>query len=842
MNALKLSSSGSSLQARWALCCQPSGAADPGAPGPAEGWIPITRAQPVAAALQELGLFSLDACGRSFDDEVIWYRADFDLPGIPEGTGASLVFDGLATVADVWLNGEAVLSSRSMFRQWTLPLEGRVRAQGNQLLLRFDALNARLSERRPRPRWRVPMLEQQQLRWWRTTLLGRTPGWSPPVAVVGPWLPIRIHRNDPQCPQVLKQRAWLDGATGRYRIELAAQVLPHEASVHLRHGGVEVQAPLLEGGTDGASRMVAEVRVEQAQTWWPHTHGEPALYEAWVEWTDAHGQARRIELASIGFREIRVDREEGGFAVHVNGVAVFCRGACWTPLDPLRLRAEPAAYDVAIAQIRDAGMNMIRIVGAMAWESQALFDACDRHGVMVWQDLMLSNMDYPGEDADFLGELRVELSQQLSALQTHPSLALVCGNSEVEQQAAMYGAAPQLWQGPLFHDLLPEWISEHLPDTFYWPSSASGGDFPHQPSQGTCSYYGVGAYRRPIDDARHSGLRFASECLAFANIPSEDALARMPGGEAAAGHPAAWKARVPRDLGAGWDFDDVRDHYVEHLFGERADAVRAVEPQRYRALGRAASAEAMSRAFVQWRASDSRCAGALILFLRDLWPGAGWGLLDDQGQPKAPFHALARVLQPIWLGWVDNGLNGMELHWANESATGIDASVQVHAWRHGRQPVARGEQALHLPPRGRGRVRLPQMLEAFVDLNWAYRFGPATAELLQARLVDGSGRVLATAMHFPPALLARRGAVGLAAEVSGSADGSMLLRLSTQSAALGVHFEASGWLPSDEYFHMAPGEERTVTLRPAPSKGISFNPGVCVSALNTHEILPLQLH
>ncbi|MDM0046650.1 glycoside hydrolase family 2 protein [Variovorax dokdonensis] len=817
-----------------------------GPDGPRDGWIGIARAQPVAAALAELGQFSLDAPARDFDDEVAWYRAEFDAPADPP---ISLAFDGLASIVDIWLNGEALLSSANMFRRWEVPLAGRLRPKGNLLLLRFDALNARLREARPRPRWRVPMLQQQQLRWWRTTLLGRTPGWSPPVAVVGPWLAIRLVSADARRLEVIRQRVWLDGDAGRYQVEIAMSCMPRQATVRLRRGGIEAQAPFvacvapseagpLEAGEGPAFRLQAKVSVAQVQPWRPHTHGEPALYEAWIEWTDGQGESHRHELAHIGFRQIEIDRGNDGFAVRVNGAQVFCRGACWTPLDPLRLRAEPQAYDAAIRQLRDAGMNMVRVVGAMVWESAALFEACDRHGVMVWQDLMLANMDYPGEDLNFAHDLHAEVTQQLHALQAHPSLALVCGSSEVEQQAAMYGAPAQSWRPVLFHEVVPRWVAQALPDTAYWPSSASGGDFPHQPAQGTCSYYGVGAYRRGLDDARHSGLRFASECLAFANIPADDALARMPRRGAVGPHSVTWKSRVPRDLGAGWDFDDVRDHYVEHLFGECAQALRATDPARYLALGRAASAEAMSRAFVQWRASDSRCGGALVWFLRDLWPGAGWGLLDDQGEPKAAFRALARVLQPIWLGWIDNGLNGLELHWANEGAAPVDATVEVHAWRHGRQPAARGAQPLHMPARGRGRIALSAMLDGFIDLNWAYRFGPVPAELVRARLLGTDGREQANALHFPPHLIARRGAVGLACRSSELPDGGMQLHLSTQSAALGVHFDISGWVPNDEYFHMEPGEEKVVTLRPRSAGARPLWNG-CVLALNTHEILPI---
>lgn len=825
------------LPAQWELCCQPPAVAGCEAPGPRDGWLRIERPQPVAAALADLGLFSLDGPLRSFDDEVVWYRARFDAPQEGVDAGWTLGFDGLATVAQVWLNGRKLLSTHSMFRRWTVSVSDQLQDTGNELLLRFDALNERLRERRARPRWRVPMLEQQQLRWWRTTLLGRTPGWSPPVAVVGPWLPIWIERSHAPQPEVLQRRAWLEGTYGCYQVTIAVRAPSvKQAQLCLRRGGRTFeQAMSVVQSLDGAQRLAATLRLQQPTLWWPHTHGEPALYEAWVEVHGADATVHRWPLGNVGFRHLRLATENGAFAVHVNDVAVFCRGACWTPLDPLRLRAEPHAYEAAIQQLRAAGMNMVRIVGATVWESPALFDACDRHGVLIWHDLMLANMDYPEEDLEFLEELRSELAQQLPVLQARPCLAIVCGNSEVAQQAAMWGLPPAHWQPDLFHSRIPAWVAQSLPDAAYWPSSASGGDFPHQPREGSCSYYGVGAYQRPLEDARHSGVRFASECLAFANIPSDDTLARLPQGQVARVHQPSWKARVPRDLGAGWDFDDVRDHYVERLFGERADTLRHADPARHLALGRAASAEAMARAFTQWRASDSSCSGALVWFLRDLWAGAGWGLLDDQGQPKSTFHALSRVLQPTWVGVVDDGLNGLTLHWVHEGSQTIDATLQVHAWRHGDQLVARGQTAVELIARGRGSVALTTVLDGFTDLNWAYRFGPVAVELVQARLLDGSGKPVASTLHFDPSLISRRGPVGLVAVSTPNPDGSMTVHLRTRAAALGVHFDARGWLPSDEYFHMAPGSEKTLSFTALPGTGArAWN--ASVTALNTHEL------
>ena len=159
-------------------------------------------------------------------------------------------------------------------------------------------------------------------------------------------------------------------------------------------------------------------------------------------------------------------------------------------------------------RVVDAGMNMIRVGGTMVYESDDFYDLCDEHGVLVWQDFMFANMDYP-DDAGFSALVDVEVNQALARLQARPSLAVLCGSSEGEQQAAMWGAPRELWAAPLFHQALPARARGFCPDVAYWPSSAHGGAFPHQPSAGTTSYYGVGAYLRPLEDARLSEVRFA---------------------------------------------------------------------------------------------------------------------------------------------------------------------------------------------------------------------------------------------------------------------------------------------------------------------------------------------
>jgi len=762
-------------------------------------WRAVGAPTTAAATLRALGSWSFDT-PRDFDAEDFWWRLRLD--EAVAGTGpAVLGFDGLATLADVWLDGKHLLRSENMFLAHALPvvLDGQ-----HELLIRCAALAPELAVKRPRPRWRVPMVAHAQLRWFRTSLLGRTPGWSPPCPAVGPWRPVWLERREHAIGEIVVD-AGLDGTDGVVDIVADLGDGVETADLVVERGDRRATAALtLQDG-----RWRGRARIAEPALWWPHTHGEPARYAVAVQARTA-GRPLAIDLGHCGFRRIAIDRDGGDFAVRVNGVDVFCRGACWTPLDVVSLAATREDQAAAVAQAVAAGMNMLRIGGTMTYEDDALLDALDAQGVLLWQDLMFANMDYP-EDDSFVAAAAAEVEQQLARLRGRPALALVCGNSEVEQQAAMSGAGREHWSPSLFHDVLAAHV--RAAGIEYIPSSAHGGAFPHAADSGATSYYGVGAYLRPFDDARRCGLRFASECLAFANIPHESGL---PGGPGLRVHHAAWKARSPRDLGAGWDFDDVRDHYVAALYGVDPAALRASDHERYLALGRAASGEAMARAFAEWRRAASPTRGALVFFLRDLWPGAGWGVVDANGRPKPCWYALRRALAPCALAITDEGVNGLYVHIANDRAEGFAATLEIDLHRLGDQRVGHAGTRVDVPARGACTIAAAELFEGFLDLSFAYRFGPPLATIVHARLLAGDAPV-ADAFWFPVGLPgAREADVGLAVASRPGDDGTRLLEVGARRFAQSIAIDAPGFVADDEGFHLAPGQTRQVRLRPVP--------------------------
>lgn len=808
-------------------------------------WLDIVEPATAAAALRARDDWSLDGAPRRFDAEDWWYRVDFATPPGEPGEPLWLGFDGLAGVADVWLNGVLLLRSDNMFVGLEREVGALVRPGENTLLMRFQALDALLAPRRARPRWRTPMVEHQQLRWFRTTLLGRTPGWSPPAAPVGPWKDVWLERRRGPHLADLRLQPSLRGGDGHLSVQAtfdaAAGRQPEAVEIELRHGEQVHRAALSRepGGAGGAGRFSGSVSISDVSRWWPHTHGTPTRYEARLR-VRVSGQAEPVELKvpAVGFRSIEVDASGGGFALRVNGEPVFCRGACWSPLDVVSLRATPEAYREAVAQACDAGMNMLRIPGTLVYEDDAFFDACDELGVLVWQDFMFANMDYPDSDAAFTASVEAEAAQQLARWQGRPSLAVVCGNSEVEQQAAMWGAPREFWQPPLFHETLARRVRDALPGVPYWPSSAHGGAFPHQANAGTTSYYGVGAYLRPLEDARRAELRFATECLAFANVPAPATIARMPGGDTLRVHHPTWKARAPRDLGAGWDFEDVRDHYLTRLYGVDALQLRSTDHERYLALSRAVTGELMAAAYAEWRRPGAGCGGALVLMLRDLWPGAGWGVLDDSGLPKPCFHALSRALQPVSLFITDEGGNGLFAHAVNERAQPLVARLKLDLFGPGDACVSQSQRVVDLPARGAVSLPLAEGLEHFLDLSYAHRFGPPPVTLVHARLMGEGESVLAEA-HFLPAGRGpgTPGDIGLGARVVESADGRLELLVSSERFAHTVQIEVEGHVPADSHFHLAPGSQRRIALRPVAPTSHEAQPRTLkaeVSALNAN--------
>jgi beta-mannosidase len=851
---------GLTLATGWrAAACAPDSQLDP-AHLDGLDWLPARVPGTAAAALYDAGRWR-PGDGSNLDAEDWWFSTRFDAPASGEHEQVTLELDGLATLAEVFLNGTRVLASESMFAPHSLDVGALLRGE-NELAIRFLALAPRLARpRKPRARWRTRLVEGN-LRFFRTMLLGRAPGFAAEPAAVGPWRPVRLSRRRGVVVEELRLHPRLDGD------EPGADGLLDVLARLRSLDGTPLEVVELElDGPSGAHRAALELagdatgaeargtlRIPRVACWWPRSHGEPVLHEVRLNVTTA-ATATTVRAPRTGFRALAAgahaahDVEADGLDLHVNGVRVFARGAVWTPIDAVGLAPGEPALRAALEHVRDAGMNMLRIPGTSAYESETFHGLCDELGILVWQDFMFANLDYPIGDEDFRASVLAEASTQLGLIAGRPSLAVLCGNSEVEQQVAMLGLDPALGRGELFGELLPRLVAEAPTDAVYVPSAPCGGSFPFRADRGVANYYGVGGYRRPLEDARRAEVRFAAECLAFSNVPDEAGVADvMPdaGGDVVVHHPR-WKAGVPRDVGTGWDFEDVRDHYLQSLFGVDPSELRRVDHERYLELSRAVTGEAMADVFGEWRRPASPCGGGLVLWLSDLTPGAGWGVLDHFGRPKPAYHHLRRALAPVAVWMTDEGLGGYRAHVANDRPTPLRARLRVALYRHGENRIAEAHEELEVPAHGACERDVEALIGHFADASWAYRFGPPGHDVVVASLerpdADAAGP-LAQAFRFPagrPLRLQTGAELGLSGSLHECSDRTIAMTLCSRRLAYGVRVHVPNFTPSDDALTLEPGVRRTLSLTPHGGASECRPLEGSLSALNLHGRIKLAM-
>lgn len=794
---------------------------------------PATAPCTVAALLAAAGRFDF-ARPTDLEADDWWFRTSFTVPAVAAAQPAQLVFPGLAGLAELWLNGRRLAATDNSFRSYRFDVADLLRPE-NELVLVFRSLDEELKRKRPRPRWKTNLVRNQQLRWQRQSLVGRIPGWAPCAPAVGPWRGVRLE----VAPVVVAESQLttaLDVATGvvRFHARIAAAAVPERAS--LRVGESEIELMLERAGSEWS--CAGEMRIPGVARWWPHTHGNPTLHAAELT-VLSDDETYRFPLGAVGFRSLEV-RQDPGFGLKINGEPIYCRGGCWTVADLLS-PGDDANLRRDLTLARDSGANMIRLGGTMQYESDAFYRLCDELGLLVWQDFMFANMDYPVEDAGFRANIRAEALEQLERLARHPSVTVYCGNSEIEQQAAMLGLARELWSNDWFGRELPELVDEHHPGTTYLPSTPTGGVLPFHTHTGITHYYGVGAYLRPTTDVRLADVKFTSECLGFANMPEPETMFAVTGGHLPVMHDPAWKQRVPRDGGAGWDFEDVRDHYLREVFHVDPQQLRSFDLRRYIALSRAVTGEMMARVFAEWRSSRSRNAGGLIWFYKDLWPGAGWGVVDSAGLPKAAYYYLKRSWQSRQLTLTDEGLNGVELHLSNETAEACEATVELSLLKEPNVVTDRAETTVRLDPRSRRRLSGDELLGRFRDTAYAYRFGPPQHDVVVATWRDAAGDVVSEAYHFVRRMSSGRvSAVAVHATAAKLDDTTYQITIATDRFLDTVRLAAAGYLPDDNYFHLAAERTKVVTLRAiAGAKSAPFR--LTLEALNLDSDLSVPL-
>jgi beta-mannosidase len=724
-----------------------------------------------------------------------------------------LVCDGLDTLAHVVLNGQPLGETANMFRRYEWDVTPVLHSGDNELLIRFrspvEFMRAKQAEQ-PLPGVSQaipggPYLRKApcQFGW----------DWGPQLPPIGIWKDIRLEgRTVARWDDVhLTQRHDPEGVIVEARVEVERwEELPLTATLRLTGPAGEVFEDEAELVSDAHALRVL---IEQPQLWWPNGYGGQPLYEAEVL-LSADGQVLDRRTFQMGLRTIELHQEEDewgrSFTFVVNGVPIFAKGSNWIPADSFPTRISDEHLERLIRDAALTHQNMLRVWGGGFYEEERFYDLCDRYGILVWQDFTFSCSVYPLTDPDFVENVHAEVVQNVRRLRHRASLALWCGNNEMEQGWTGWGwntAARAVLRSAydwFFHHTLPDWCAAEDPDRPYWPSSPSSNTPFHAPNserQGDAHYWEVWHGGRPFHAYRDQYPRFMSE-FGFQSLPALETV------------------RTYADEGEQNITSYIMEHHQRNAGGNAKMVTTMLDHFRFPNgfdqlvyMTQVLQAEGIRVGVEHWRRNQHRVSGTLYWQLNDCWPVASWSSLDYFGRWKALHYATRRFYAPVLLSVADYPVDGgvrIETHVTSDLGSEWEGEVRWSLESLAGEVQEQGEASISVPAQASAQACI---VEIGSDLSEENR----RRLVFVAELWQGEQRVALDVLPLVPDKHLALSDPGLEVAVQRVED-ELLIELSAHSLARFVELKFAGAdvVFSDNYFHLPANRQATVTC-PLPA-------------------------
>lgn len=616
----------------------------------------------------------------------IWvYRMEFDLPDKWEGDAVILKFDGLDTLAEVFVNGESVAVSDNMFVPVHADLTGRLKQRSNVAVIRFDSAVAYAAEQDVSRFWSKVNYERI---WLRKCACNFSWDWGPRLVTAGIWRDAWLQIIDAaRIDHVFMKTLSLGPEDAEVEIEVEVSAFgderPLAAEISLKGSTrtMRSEAQIVDG------RAAITFTVSDPELWWTFDHGDPFLYELTVN-LKTDGELLDTVVEAAGIRTIEVVRQsESGsprFTFRLNGRDIYAKGANWIPAHNFVGAISGERYADLISLSRDANMNMLRVWGGGIYEHPAFYRECSRQGLLVWQDFMFSCSELPDYDPAFMANVRNEIIYNAKALRNYPCIAIWAGNNESQaiHSEKMYGRSDYRFYGEkIYHELIPELLQELDPTRLYWPSSPWGGNDPNSFAEGDTHNWAVWAgdvYPRrygeqPRMDVSPYGISYRRYAEDTSKFSSEFGI-----------HGSTVKETMRRNIPESelyyGSFElDYRNKDYEP---EKADITMAGysglprDLDQYIDYSMLCQAEGLKFGVEHFRRRKPENSGALIWQLNDIWPGISWSLIDYYLFPKASYYYARRFYHPILLSFREEG-GAISVWVTNDSMERYEDTVTV---------------------------------------------------------------------------------------------------------------------------------------------------------------------
>ncbi|WP_068942434.1 beta-mannosidase [Chryseobacterium timonianum] len=606
------------------------------------------------------------------------YQANFDISFKEfDYDNIDLVFNGLDTFSEVYLNGKLLKKTDNMFRTWEIPVKEYLKQGTNLLQVKFKSAVNEGKELAKKVPFAMPesprsfvRKAQYQFGW----------DWGPRLVTAGIWKDVKLEfwRNAKVNHIQVEQKLLTDSLA---QVSFNMNIFAEEEGEYftwfnLNRGMHKFHL------NKGFNTIRLPYNIKNPKRWEPNGRGKPTVYATKISLYKKGGRIIRDINVTYGLRDIELiqEKDEKGksFYFKVNGNPLYIKGTNWIPADSFSPRITKEKYQKLIKAAKEANMNMIRIWGGGIYEDEEFYKACDENGILVWQDFMFAGSFYPA-DNEFLENVKEEVKDQVKRLQNHPSIALWCGNNEIDEAIVNWGYQKQfnyskadslqVWKDykKLFHEVIPNTLKENLTSdkNKYWPSSPSIG-WGHKESltEGDSHYWGVWWGEQPFEMYNEKVGRFMSE-YGFQGMPTLSTTKSMFSGVADLDLQNL-TIKAHEKHARGWE---IINKYMERDYPIPTGFVK------YNYVSQLLQAKGMQIAIEAHRRAKPYNMGTLYWQLNDCWPVVSWSSIDYLGNWKAFHYQAKRSFEPILISVAENS-KAYEIYLINDVLKEIKADIK----------------------------------------------------------------------------------------------------------------------------------------------------------------------
>jgi len=661
------------------------------------------------------------------EDKEWVYRRTFNLPeDALDSDEIELVFEGVDTIADIYVNGAYLGSSMDMFATYRFDLQDLVEPGENTLEVRFYSATTTIQAMAQHSPFQLRCSCDPARAYIRKAQYAYGWDWGPRIVQIGLWRPVYIEvTRHARLAEPFFYTESIARHEAQVRVEATVDLFGEqypdnlEADITLAIDGHRQASTTVPVGFRRDQLMVStSLAVQRPRLWWPNGLGQQPLYEITVTLRDADHVIDTLTFRSA-IRSVKLlqetDAEGRSFVLQVNGVKVFAKGANWIPADNLLPRLTREDYYAHIRLARESNMNMLRIWGGGIYEDPAFYEACDELGIMVWQDFMYACAQYPDELDWFQGLAREEARQVLLALRNHPSIVLWCGNNENNWgfDEWWHNGVPKYLGNTIYREILPQLCDAYDPSRPYWVSSPYGDTKPNAMSDGDRHSWNVWSSWQDYDGYLQDTGRFISEF----------GFQAMPTWRTVLSYTAPEDRRILSPVIVGHNKMVAGTERLMRFMVGRVGLPKDLHS--FVHLSQFVQAEAIKTGVEHWRLRQFMTSGALFWQFNDCWPVASWSCLDYYRRKKGLYHYARRFFDTL-LPVLSKEGDEIVLRGVSDRLEEVEGKARISAYRLDGTRVLERRFSVTLPANGVSTLKKLDLRE--LGIGHSPRILPADGE------------------------------------------------------------------------------------------------------------------